>query len=308
MGRFHTSRRAFSLGLAALAGAGWAGRGTAQEMLSVTTSLGTYDIPADPQRVVAIDPRLDLEPALALGLPVIAYSLTETVEPWVPVSKDAVFLGAPASRENVLVQDPDMIICTDIPGSEYWPIDKLKDIAPTLPVDYEMDWKQNLVRIGDWLGRAAAAQAFIDDYLGSIAALQAKYRAVLAEKKLAALWYEAEGNELQALLGTGTSNVTLAGQVLDDIGGKTVDQGKLGEYGIFSMENAIDVLGDVNAIIFDGGDDDGTQAALEANDIWKRIPAVAAGRVYWTTGIFYGGGYGAKRLVGEWDKTLALVG
>lgn len=49
----------------------------------VTTPLGTYDIPIRPQRVVTIDSRLDLEPAIALQLPVIPTSYAAP-EPWVP--------------------------------------------------------------------------------------------------------------------------------------------------------------------------------------------------------------------------------
>ena len=301
------TRRQFGLATLALGATALAGPARAQETRSITTSLGTYDIPLQPQRVVVVDPRLDLEPALALGLPVVAYSLSDHVEPWVPVPESAVFLGAPATRETVLVQEPDLIVCTDIPGSEYWPIDQLKDIAPVLPVDYELDWKDNLRRLGGWLDRADRAEAFLAEYEARLATARAVQGEKIAERKVAALWYEPSSGQLQFLLGTASKNVTLAGQVLDDLGGRTIDPAPLEDYGLVSLENMGGLLADVDAILFDIGDDDTRRIALEATELWPRVPAVAAGRVHWTDGIYYGGGYGATRLIGEWEKTYALI-
>lgn len=300
------SRRQFIiLALAAAAASPARGQGTLSK--SITTSLGTYDIPLEPRRVVVIDHRLDLEPALALGLPVVAHSLSEHIEPWVPAPAGLSYIPAPPSREAVLALEPDLIVCTDIPGSEYWPIDKLKDIAPVLPVDYEMNWQDNLRRLGDWLDRSDRAEAFLTEYQAKLTATRDRYAQAIAERRVAALWYEPESAQLQFLLGTSSKNVTLAGQVLDDLGGKTIDPASLGKYGLISMENAGSLLADVDAIIFDRGDDDTARTALEANELWGRVPAAAAGKVYWTEGIYYGGGYGATRLIGKWEKTYALI-
>ncbi|MCR6671586.1 ABC transporter substrate-binding protein [Devosia ginsengisoli] len=274
---------------------------------TITTSLGTYDIPTDPQRVVAIDHRLDLEPALALGLPVIAHSLSEDIQPWVPAPEGIVYIGVPPTREAVLAQNPDLIICTDLPGTEYWPIDKLKDIAPVLPVDYEMDWKANLERMAGWLGREPRAAAFLADYDQALQAVRTRHTDAIGNRLVAAVWYEPEDGQLQFLMGTGTKNVTLAGQVLADLGGRSIDETPLGEYGLVSMENAGTILADVDAIMFDLSDGNSRREAIEAHELWGRIPAVAAGKVLWTEGIYYGGGYAAKRLIGEWDKLYALI-
>lgn len=306
------TRRHFTLSALALAAAAAAAAAATPARAqgatkSITTSLGTYDIPLTPQRVVVIDNRLDLEPALALGLPVIAYSLSEHIEPWVPLPAGATYIAAPPTREAVLNLSPDLIICTDIPGSEYWPIDQLKDIAPVLPVDYELSWQDNLARLGDWLDRKAEANAFLAAYADKLAATRAKYADALATKKVAALWYEPDGAQLQFLLGAGSKNVTLAGQVLDDLGGKTVDPAPLEEYGLVSLENMSTLLAEIDAIMLDRGDGNTRREALEASDLWGRVPAVAAGKVYWTEGIYYGGGYGATNAIAEWEKTLALI-
>jgi hypothetical protein len=40
----------------------------------------------------------------------------------------------PTEQKAIAGLDPDLIVCTDIPGREYQPIDQLIGIAPTLPV------------------------------------------------------------------------------------------------------------------------------------------------------------------------------
>lgn len=300
------TRRQFGLGTLAI-GAGLAlGPAHGQSLTrSISTSRGTYDIPADPQRVVVIDTRLDLEPAVALGLPIIAYSYFQDIEPWVPYEGAHTFVGAPPSREAILALAPDLIVCTDIAGSEMWPIDKLEDIAPVLPVDFEMSWQDNLVRMGDWLGRRDRADAFIAQYLAELAALQARHAAVL-DRRVAAIWSSPEDAQINILLGVGSKQVTLIGQVLDDLGGQSVSDEGLGEYANISFERMAEVLGDVEATAidhFEPGDVD----TLLASPVWQRLPAVQAGRVLLTTGAYYGGGYSARRLIGEWDKLYSML-
>lgn len=300
------SRRGFGAGLLALGGLAATRPAFAQTgMHAITSSAGTYDIPNEPQRVVAIDFRLDLEPALALGLPVIGYGVSEEIPEWIPAPEGLVFVGGPPSRETVLGLNPDLIVCTDIPDSEYWPINLMAEVAPVIPVDYEMTWQDNLTRMGGWLNRADAAAAFLADYTAKLEAVKSA-RAGALGKKVAAVWYEPESSEVQVLLGTGTTNVTLSGQVLADLGGTTVDPALLAEYGIVSMEKAGDVLADVEGFIVDIEEPD-RAAQLEAHPVWQRLPAVVAGKVHRSRGTFYGGGYSAKRFVGEWDKLLALL-
>jgi ABC-type Fe3+-hydroxamate transport system substrate-binding protein len=301
------SRRGFGAGLLALGGLAATRPAFAQGLAhSITSSAGTYDVPDAPQRVVAIDFRLDLEPALALGLPVIGYGVSEEIPAWIPAPEGTTFVGGPPSRETVLGLDPDLIVCTDIPDSEYWPINLMAAIAPVIPVDYELNWQANLKRMGEWLNKQAEADAFLADYRQKLDAVQAK-RAAALNKKVAAIYFEPETSEVQVQLGEGTTNVTLAGQVLADLGGTTVDPARLGEYGVISMEKAGEVLADVEGFIIDT-DEPERATELEAHPVWQRLPAVVAGKVHKSEGTFYGGGYSARRFVGEWDALLALLG
>ncbi|MET3926829.1 ABC transporter substrate-binding protein [Devosia sp. 2618] len=300
------SRRQFILGAAGLGATLLAGPTLAQSSVrTITTSVGTYDIPADPKRVVVIDTRLDLEPAVALGLPIVGYSYYQDIEPWVPYEGADKYIGTPPSREAVLALDPDLIVCTDIPESELWPIDKLSDIAPVLPVDFNMHWRDNLTRMGDWLGRRDRADAFIAAYEAEVEAFKIKHAAVL-NRKVAAIWSSPDAGEINILMGVNTPQVTAIGQVLDDLGGITVSPEGLGEYGNVSYERMDEILADVEGIVIDHFEQSELDA-LETSPVWSRLPAVKAGRALPTSGAYYGGGYTARHLIGEWDKLYSLL-
>lgn len=299
------NRRQFALGLGAV-GVLATTPARAVDSRSITTSVGTYDVPTQPQRVVAIDFRLDVEPALALGLPIIGYGVQEEMPSWIPVPAGSAYIGGPPDREAIAALSPDLIVCTDIPGSEYWPIDKLGSIAPILPVDYELNWTANLTRMGAWMGREQAAAEFIAAYRAELDAVKTSHADAIETKLVAAIWFEPESNEIQVQLGEGTSNVTLAGQVLADLGGRTIEPAMLGENGLLSIERALDLLSTVDAFMLDSDEPD-RLAALEANPIWRRLPAVVQGRTIHSPGTFYGGGYSARNIIPQWSRLFALL-
>ncbi|NKS73749.1 hypothetical protein GS531_15465 [Rhodococcus hoagii] len=75
-----------------------------------------------------IDSRLDLEPALALELPVIATSY-DTRHPG--CRRSTLGYHGAVDLEEVLGLAPDLIVCVNL-DSEMWPAPKLLDIAPVI--------------------------------------------------------------------------------------------------------------------------------------------------------------------------------
>src|SRR6218665_1316799 len=127
------TRRQFGLGAsAAVLGAGLPGAAWAQGTTkTVTTPLGSYDIPLQPKRVVTIDARTDYEPALVLGLPVIALGAYDFWggRSFVPETAGAAKLAMPTTAEAVLALEPDLIICSgEDPAGEWWPAERLQQI------------------------------------------------------------------------------------------------------------------------------------------------------------------------------------
>src|SRR5215217_1444954 len=177
------NRRQFAFGASSLAlalamGTQAQGQETGK---SVTTVLGTYDIPTDPQRVVTIDHRTDLEPALVLGLPVIASGYWAD-RPWVPVPAGMIDLDMPTTAEHVLTLDPDLIICSaDEPDDEWWPAKRLQSIAPVLPTSFKTNWRNNLLDLGKLVGRDEPALAAVAEYDALIADIRERHAALLGE-------------------------------------------------------------------------------------------------------------------------------
>jgi iron complex transport system substrate-binding protein len=307
---------AFGVGVAALLAAcsSEADGTTAEEAAtrSVTTPLGTYDIPVDPKRVVAIDGRIDLELAVALGLPVIGYNLNEA-QPWVPVDPSVPFLGRKPNVEEILGMQPDLVICLDW-DSEYWPTKELQSIAPVLPTDGTADWRTNLEQLAGWLDRTDDGKRIIADYEGEIAEIRERNADVIATKTVASLSFSAE----QSLLYVSSLPVSpLSGKTaqqptdmtLGDLGGRTLSPEGFtaeGELGLEQMEKLQGVDGFMLSIDSPDSED---YKALAANSLWQRLPAVQAGNITFLAGdTYYGSNYTGSYVARGWDELYTTLG
>lgn len=300
------SRRAFALGSASLAAAGLLlpARAFAQgETRSVTTSLGTYDIPAKPQRVVAIDSRLDLQPALALGLPVIGYAHSVPGD-WVPVAPDAQFFGSIVNIEQVLAAAPDLIICSDYDAdSEYWPLNKMRQIAPVLPTTADDSWQNQLRTLAGYLGMGGAGDQAIADYDALVASIKARHGDKLGSKTVISLQPDAGG------LWPMNGSATLHTAVLTDLGAKTIPPSELQKYEAekVTSESFLDVLGQVDGILL-ATTGTGEIDVLNKEPLWQRLPAVASGAVVASNGnVNYGSLYSATHLVHLFDELYSKI-
>jgi len=268
---------------------------------TITTPLGTYEIPANPQRVIAIDNRLDLEPAVALELPVIAYSLGE-VNPWIPVDPEAIEIASPVNLEQIATLEPDLIVCVNV-RDDYWLAPGLDDLAPVLPTDFEIAWRDNLQQIGEWLGRTDRLAELLGAYDEAVAGLQDRRGDVIADATIAVIQYDPSwGFAMQY------TTQYLQPQVIADLGGRLLEPAAdVAEDGSFSMEN-VDVLDGADAILFVAEPDATLPPDLTDSPLWQRLPAVEAGRVVVTEGnTNYGSVYTATKLVEYFDELYSLL-
>jgi iron complex transport system substrate-binding protein len=299
------SRRSFTLGTIGLAGASLLPtRAFAQnEMRSVTTSLGTYDIPAKPQRVVAIDSRLDLQPALALGLPVIGYGHSVPGD-WVPVGNEAQFVGSEVNVEQVLALEPDLIICSDYdPDSVWWPLNKMRQIAPVLPTKGDDVWRNQLRTLAGYLGMEGGGEAAIGAYEALVAIVKAKHGDKLGTKTVISAQPDAGG------LWPMNGSTMLHTQVLADLGAKTIPAGDVQKYEAekVTSESFLDVLGKVDGFLLATTGTDEIEM-LDKEPLWRRLPAVAAGAVVASNGnVNYGSIYSATHLVHLFDELYGKI-
>lgn len=287
------NRRAFTLGTAGLAlGAMLPTRAFAQETRTVTTKYGTYDIPAAPQRVVAINSRLDLQPALALGLPVVGFGHSQP-GPWVPVPDGLEFYGSEINIEQVLDSDPDLIICAGYdPDSVWWPANKLRDIAPVVPTANDQPWKTAFRELATLLGREGEGEAAFGEYDAVIADIKIRHADKLASKTVVSI--QPGDSVLYVMNGTSM----LQTQVLADLGAKTIPPNADQKYdsGEIPAEAFGDTLGGVDGVLLATTTPDAT-AGLDGLDLWKRLPAVENGVLIASNGnINYGSIYSAIQI------------
>lgn len=289
---FTLNRRTFAFVTAAAAAASvLPGRSFAQgSTRSVTTVYGTYDIPAAPQRVVAIDSRLDLQPALALGLPVVGYGHSVPGS-WVPVDASAEFVGSEVNVEQVLALNPDLIICSDYdPDSVWWPANKLKDIAPVVPTSNDQPWKTAFRELAALLGREGEGETAFGEYDALIADIKARRAEQIASKIIINI-QPGDG----VIYGMNGSKM-LVPQVLADLGAKTVVPAEGQDYDIeIAPEQFGNILGNVDGFILaTSADEADPLAGLSADPLWQRLPAVANGIIRPSNGnVNYGSIYSA---------------
>lgn len=303
------NRRQFGLGASALLlGSGLASTSRGQGATkTVTTPLGTYDIPLNPKRVVTIDPRTDYEPAVVLGLPVIGlgHSTYWDGRDYAPVTEGAALIEVPTSAEAVLAFEPDLIICSgEDPDGSWWPARIMQKVAPVLTTTFTRHWRDDLIELAGWLDRQEPAAKAIASYDAAVAAMKQKHAELLARDKVAVVTYNAELRSFAAFVPGGDYSDP-KDALLTDLGARTLDTSQLADGG-FSMENLGVTLGDVDAIMLCNMGQGGL-TELASDTLWTRLPAVAAGRVYEAAGYsWYGSYYTAINALEKFDALFSL--
>lgn len=298
------NRRAFALGGAGLLLATTlTGRARAQETRSVTTVFGTYDIPVAPKRVVAIDSRLDLQPAIALGLPVVGYGHSKP-GPWVPGTEGLEFYGSEVNIEQVLASEPDLIICSDYdPDSVWWPANKLKAIAPVVPTNGDKPWKEAFRDLATLLGLPGQGEEAFGTYDALIADIKARHAEKLAGKTIVAV----QPGQGTVYLMNGSK--MLETQVFSDLGAKTIPPADGQEYdaGELPAEQFGTTLGGVDGFILATTAPD-SMAGIDNEPLWQRLPAVGSGAMVASNGnINYGSIYSAMQIARMVDELLGKI-
>lgn len=172
-------KRSLSIVFIALACAVWSWPLGAAESRQMTDVSGeTVQVPAEPQRVVALS-ELDFDAALALGLQPVA-TLKGRGQDTAPHylgerAADVAIIGnfmQPSLGKLVEIQ-PDLILAGGIPDSRL--VARLRAIAPTV-VTYERgaDWKGAFRHVADTLNRMPEYEQFMRDYQARIEQLQGK--------------------------------------------------------------------------------------------------------------------------------------
>jgi iron complex transport system substrate-binding protein len=296
------TRRFFLRGVAAVAA------GAALPVPSVRAGAACPSLPASPRRIVAIDYRTDVEPALVLGLPLVAGGYADD-RPWVPFPDTTARLALPAAVEHILGFDPDLIICcADSPERDWWPYAQLSRAAPTLPTSFKSPWQADLRFLARCLGLEERAEAAVADYEAMIAGMRRRHERVLATRRIASVLYSARTKTYYVHAPGASEWLGIKRAMLDDLGARTVEPGSIEGDGVtVSSENILEVLRGIDAIVI-GDVGSGGLADLDTDPIWRRLPAVEAGKVRAIPGNSnYGSLFTARFVAGEMDALLSSL-
>jgi iron complex transport system substrate-binding protein len=317
------TRRAALAGAWLLAtGVGTAGTGNAQSQATpgaspsvaggtrtVEHARGSADIPANPQRVLALGEEFLLADLLTLGIPVVASSATVASEGFVGLdafdtSGIDVFDGIEPDLERLAALAPDLIVA----GAYVWDQigeSVLTQLAPTVVVDATgADWRTELLALGEMLGAGDRAQAALDGYEAAVTGAREELAAEGRTVSIAtiypgdsvAVWIDGPVNIPQTVLDLGFTLEPGPGSLPEAQNGRA----------FISLEQLALLTGD-DLLALQSDLVEGEQESFDAflaQPLWQSLPAVAAGRVHVLDRLGYPGVAGRTRLVSDLVTSL----
>ncbi|MFC4713640.1 iron-hydroxamate ABC transporter substrate-binding protein [Planococcus dechangensis] len=134
------------------------GNETAEGTIEYESENGTVEVPADPQRVVALAYGGNV---MALDVPLVGIDAWAIDNPNYQDHLEGVEEVSEENLEKIIELDPDLIIGY----STIQNIDKLEQIAPTVTFTYgQVDYLTQHVEIGKLLNKEQEAQTWVDDF------------------------------------------------------------------------------------------------------------------------------------------------
>jgi iron complex transport system substrate-binding protein len=189
----------------------------------ISHEFGKTCVPPKPQRIVALDPHVNLDPLMALGIKPVGYTSDNIGRKEIIASitlddmKGATNVGKSdqPSIEKVVMLKPDLILAT-----KHHPYKLLSAIAPTVPVpspNMEMPkdeafFKQNLRYVAKVLGEETKAEEVLSQYQQRIEQLQQRLGNQLKQIEVAVIYY------IHGLVYTPARNYDATADVLIDLG------------------------------------------------------------------------------------------
>lgn len=276
---------------------------------TVQTAKGAVEVPADPQRVVAIQPTA-LATLLDVGMSVVGtydegeqYVSPRYLDAW----KAAPKIGSgELDLEKIAVLEPDLIV-----GMDYaWntdSYDQLTAIAPTV-IAPSTGWQDAARTIADAVGRTSQLDELAAQAASHEARIRSTYAARLATERFAILQGGFDAGQFWVYGPGSDAGSILAGAGVQFASASAGVSGPANQ--VFSYEQ-IDVLDDATAIGFYAGFDDQPNnegPALFEQPTFQRLPAVTSNHLV-PMPDFLPGGYGdALALLDQLEAGLKAMG
>jgi iron complex transport system substrate-binding protein len=318
-GTWDITRRDFLAGGAAailLGGCGGSGDETSSsgETRRVEHFAGTTEVPAEPERVVALG-GIYLANLISLGItPVAAGDDTEAqlgdVEELLPEDLEIgeiERIGDPyePNIEAIAATEPDLIVGDEFHEEVY---DQLSGIAPTVLVEYISNggWRERFPDVAEAVGRANRIEEAEAGYEETIRNLPGEVR----NSTVAFIRPDVGQFRIDSLPSA------FPGSVAEDAGIPTLEVpegvGELDEGSGFVTvsDELLDVVAAADLIVVPDfrslGEDSDSVSRFERNPLWERLPAVRERKVLQIPGLVYNGGnhYAAEALLREIEDAI----
>ncbi|WP_257998393.1 ABC transporter substrate-binding protein [Zhihengliuella halotolerans] len=158
------------------------GNASGEYPMTVEHFRGSAEIPEQPLRIAALDPSY-IDATMLLGAELVAYTeyrpgknpFPEYLGDITELTDEAVNVGtiAEPDLEKIVEAEPDLIISADVRQGEMY--DQLNKIAPTIFSESTgPTWKENVVLLGEALGKKDEAEAKVATYEARAAAVGAE--------------------------------------------------------------------------------------------------------------------------------------
>ena len=274
--------------------------------ITVTHALGTTEIPAAPQRVVALD-RSVIDAALALGLDVVGYTTFSDPDGALPEyfgdaidehAADAEWVGDLISPnlEAIAALEPDLILTAAVRHEGIY--DELAAIAPTVATESAGGgWKDGFALVAEATGRAELAEDLLADYVARAAAVGADINAAADEPTISVVRF-ADAIRLY-------QPVSFSGTVLDDAGLARPESQQDQEEFIRVISEEELALADADVLLYTVPRNDAVEenaTAIQSRPLWSTLTAVQSANAHavaddsWMSGV---GLYGAHLILDD---------
>lgn len=153
---------------------------------TIEHALGSSEVPASPQRIIALDPYVTLPTAVAVDAPVIGCCQLPYGDPF-PVFIDLDKVAGiedvgwlpELDLEKMVMLEPDLIVGQRSFVEEIY--DRASTIAPTVAIETDTDdgehrrnWQDVVRDVAEALGAEDVVEGLLDDYAARVADLQAQ--------------------------------------------------------------------------------------------------------------------------------------
>jgi iron complex transport system substrate-binding protein len=275
---------------------------------TVTHALGTAELDAAPERVVVLDTG-ELDSVLALGVTPVGYAITdgqvgppEYLAEDLPADVPTVGAIAELDLEAIAALEPDLILGSQLRVEQLYP--QLSAIAPTvLSIRPGYPWKENLLLVGEALGREDRAEELLNDYQARADAISESLAASGALPTVSLVRF-LSADRLRLY-----GNLSFIGVVLRDVGLPRPAVQDVEDLAVeISPERITEADADILFYTSYGPAGASQEDVVVGGPLWPTIPAVAQGRAHrvddgtWFLGLGY---LGAVDVLDDLEGFLA---